>query len=129
MDEEPRPLRSEGCCYEERGWCGILLRQFAAASSDLAGDGANRHEVPAAGTSGGTLKGATLGNEPPSLQEELRGCWQRVQLSLHPEHCVHSGLVEQAWRGEPRWWPCRGGECCWSEREVLRAPRQPSEAA
>lgn len=45
----------------------ILLCQFATASLDLARDDANRDEVPAAGTSGGMLEGAPLGNEPPRL--------------------------------------------------------------
>lgn len=73
----------------------ILLCQFATAGSDLAGDGANRHEVPAAGTAGGTLEGAPLGNEPPRLRDEIRGSRQRVQFRLRLEQCFHSCLVER----------------------------------
>jgi len=97
VDEKHRPTCAEDCCCEEHGRCIILLRQFAAAGSDLAGDDAKSHEVPAAGMSGGMLEGAPLGNEPPRLRDEIRASGQRVQFSLPLEQCLHSCSVEHAW--------------------------------
>lgn len=93
LDEKHRPTCARACCYKERGQCPILPRQVASASSDLAGDGASSHEVPAAGTAGGLLEGAPLGNEPPRLRDEIRGSRRRVQFRLRLEQCFRSCLV------------------------------------